>query len=121
MPDAAAQDELPEEDYGVIKETPKRVRRAVEIRRLDAGRPDVVLGSDTHSVNVSSQGMLLELPKVLDAVAGQEIAVQCVWQRGRFETMEEIVRFESLYQGDPARQVMALKLKDCVPATLLDG
>ena len=105
----------------VIKDRPKRVRRAVEIRLLDAGRPDVVIGSDTHSVNVSRQGMLLELPKVLDAVAGQEIAVQCVWQGGRFETTAEIVRFESPYQGDATRQVMALKLKDSVPASLLDG
>ena len=102
-----------------LSERPVRVARQVEIRLKEPGRPDVVIGTDSHTVNVSRNGLLMEIPRVLDAVAGQEIAVCMNWEGKTFETGATIVRFESPYHGNPQRQVMALGLAQPLPEELI--
>lgn len=108
------------EEEHVLHSRSDRIRRTVEIRLRSVDHPEIEIGTETLTINLSRRGMLLELPRVLDAVAGQEVLVECIWPGGRFQTGAVIVRFESPYQGDPRRQVTALTLNDPLPAELLE-
>ncbi|HVO34712.1 MAG TPA: hypothetical protein VMT21_04035 [Gemmatimonadales bacterium] len=105
---------------GPLPPRPHRFNREVEVRLREVGRPDLVLGRASHSINISSNGLLAEIPGELDAVGGQEVSVRLTWDGGSFETTATIVRFDSPYRGDPARQAMALQLKEPIPHELFE-
>jgi hypothetical protein len=96
----------------------RRFNREVEVRLREVGRPDIVLGRASHSINISRNGLLAEIPVELDAVGGQEVSVRLTWDGGSFETSGTIVRFDSPYRDDPALQAMALRLKRRIPLQL---
>jgi len=105
---------------GPLPMRPHRFNRAVEVRLREVGHPDVVLGRASHSINISRNGLLAEIPVQLDAVGGEEVSVRLTWDGGSFETAARIVRFDSPYRGDAARQAMALQLKEPMPPQLFE-
>lgn len=102
-------------DAGALPPRPNRFHRDVEVRLREAGRPDVLLGPASHSINISRNGLLVEILGPLDVVAGEDVVVSLRWEGGSFESPATIVRFDSPYQGDPGRQAMALQLRHPVP------
>ena len=105
---------------GPVPLRPHRFNREVEVRLREVGHPDFVLGRASHSINISRNGLLAEIPGELDAVGGQEVSVRLSWNGGSFETAATIVRFDSPYRGDPARQAMALQLTEPIPPQLFE-
>ena len=105
---------------GPLPMRPHRFNREVEVRLREVGRPDLVLGRASHTINISRSGLLAEIPAELDAVGGEEVSVRLTWDGGSFETAATIVRFDSPYRGDPARQAMALQLKEPIPPQLFE-
>ncbi len=98
----------------------RRVQRVVDVVIQDSDEfPRLVRLSRT--VNVSSSGLLMEVPQNFDAVQGEEVVVRLTWPGGTFESPGEIVRFDSPYQGDPNRSVMGIHLSHELPAVLLHG
>jgi len=99
---------------------PRRQRRfakAVEVQLREPGSPHVLL--DAASINVSENGVLMELSGPLEAVSGEDVSVTLVWDGGSFEAAATILRFDSPYRGDPARSAVALRLQKPIPAHLL--
>jgi len=103
----------------ILPPRPRRVSCPVEVRLLELDRPQTVLTGHAKALNVSENGLLMELVGQLDAVAGEEVAVSLLCQGGTFETTGTIVRFDSPYRGDPARHAVALRLRDPIPARLI--
>ena len=98
----------------------RRVQRVVDVVIQDSDElPKLVRMSRT--VNVSSSGLLMEVPRDFDAVQGEEVVVRLKWAGGTFESHGEIVRFDSPYQGDPNRSMMGIHLAHELPSELLQA
>ncbi len=96
-----------------------RIERHVEVRLKDVGSDHHFISSRAETVNVSEHGLLMEVPSALDACVGQEVIVSLHWEGGDFESLGEIVRFESPFWRDISKSVMGLKLRDALPMELL--
>jgi hypothetical protein len=101
-----------------LEPRPYRFVQSVEVR-LCAPDGAAPIATDSRTLNISANGLLMDVPAVLDGVAGQEVRVEVRWPGGEFSSLATIVRFESPYGVDPARQVMALQLHTSLPSSLL--
>jgi hypothetical protein len=97
----------------------KRVERNVRVRLFSADESRASLGSESHTINVSEHGLLMEVPAVADVVLGQDVIVVIDWEGGTFESRAEVVRFESPYWKDHWSSVMGLRLEQVMPPDLL--
>lgn len=96
-----------------------RIERHVEVRLKDVGADHHFISSQSETINVSDHGLLMEVPSALDACVGQEVVVSLHWSNGEFESLGEIVRFESPYWRDGSSSVMAVRLESAIPPSLL--
>ncbi len=96
-----------------------RIERHVEVRLKDVGADHHFISSRSETINVSDHGLLMEVPAALDACVGQEVVVSLHWDDGEFESLGEIVRFESPYWRDGASSVMGIRLENAIPSSLL--
>lgn len=96
-----------------------RIERQVDVRLRDADGSDHFIHAQTHTINVSEHGMLMEVPPALDACVGQEVIVSLQWGGAAYESPGEIVRFESPYWKDQTKTVMGIRLRDALPGAML--
>jgi hypothetical protein len=96
-----------------------RIERHVEVRLKDVGADHHFISSRSETINVSEHGLLMEVPNSLDACIGQEVIASLHWDGGTWESLGEIVRFESPYWRDPLKSVMGVRLTHALPHDLL--
>ena len=95
-----------------------RINRQVDVRLLAVDSTQA-LGSATRTIDLSEHGLLIEVPKRLDAVCGQQVRVSLRWASREFQAIAEVVRIESPYWKDGRTSVMGLHLDATLPADLL--
>jgi hypothetical protein len=102
---------------------PKRERfdRVLTVRLFSVADGGREIGSASKSINVSEHGLLVEVPRTLDACVGQDVVIVLSWGASTFRSHGEIVRFESPYWRDPTKQVMGVHVQDALPRELLRG
>jgi hypothetical protein len=99
----------------------ERFERVLFVRLYSVAEGGREIGAGSQTINVSEHGLLVEVPRTLDACVGQEVMVVLSWGNSSFRSHGEIVRFESPYWREPAKQVMGVRLQDALPPELLKG
>jgi hypothetical protein len=97
----------------------ERFDRVLTVRLFSVDDGGREIGAASKSINVSEHGLLVEVPRTLDACVGQEVVVVLNWGASTFRSHGEIVRFESPYWRDPTKQVMGVRVQDALPQELL--
>lgn len=108
------------EETGKDARTESRVSHVFEVELKLRGAPYPFVSTTTRTINVSSTGLLLEIPHGIGIDEGQEVSVLIHWLGGKYESTGVVARVDAA-AGDPTSAIMGVKLVDPLPAVLLDG
>lgn len=109
------------EETGNDARSESRVSHVYEVELKLRGAPYPFVSTTTRTINVSSTGLLLEIPHGIGIEEGQEVSVLIHWLGGSYESTGVVARVDSATAGEPMSATMGVKLAEPLPSALLDG